>query len=383
MLAFEHKSIKTLALGSMIGLFSSSAFALELNPEIGVVLEGLFNSGETALSGQTEGFSLGHNELTLSSPIDDLFHGRLTTVLESHAGEVEVGLEEAFVETTALPFYMTVKAGRFLSQVGYLNSRHTHEDDFIGRPIMYRAFLGNHYFDDGLRLNLLMPVSFFWQVGAEAFNGAQLIGSGHDEQLGVYTLNTKFGGDINTSSSWQGGLSYLGNRLTNVETGEEEHDHSGDDEHEDGHEGHNHSAAYSGRHIYIADLVWKWAPNGNSKEKQWVVSAEYLRANDINQYADSEDYQYGWYGSVVHRFAPSWSAGYRYGEVDLKLAHDDHLDDQSSKEHQVSLTWSRSHFSSVRLTYSTQDSVGLDPEDDYSVGLQFLMSFGAHGAHEY
>jgi hypothetical protein len=383
MLAFEHKSIKTLALSSMIGVFSSSAVALELNPEIGVVLEGLFHSGETALSGQSEGFSLGHNEITLSSPIDDLFHGRLTSVLETHDGEVEVGLEEAFVETTALPFYMTVKAGRFLSQVGYLNSRHTHEDDFIGRPMVYRAFLGNHYFDDGLRVNLLMPVSFYWQVGAEAFNGSQLIGSGHEEQIGVYTLSTKFGSDINPSSSWQGGLSYLGNRLTNVESGEEEHDHSEDALDDHGHEGHNHSAAYSGRHIYIADFVWKWAPNGNSKEKQWVFSTEYLRANHINQYADSEDYQSGWYGSLVHKFAPSWSAGYRYGEVTLKQAHEDHFDDQSSKEHQVSLTWARSHFSSVRLTYSAQDSVGFNPQDDHSIGLQFLMSFGAHGAHEY
>lgn len=378
MLALKQKRIKALALTSIVGLFNSSALALELNPEIGVVLEGLFHSGETALSGQSEGFSLGHNELTLSSPIDDLFHGRLTSVLESHDGEVEVGLEEAFVETTALPFHMTVKAGRFLSQVGYLNSRHTHEDDFIGRPLVYRAFLGNHYFDDGVRVNFLMPVSFYWQVGAEVFNGSQLIGSGHDEQIGVYTLSTKFGGDINASSSWQGGLAYLGNRLTNIESDEEEHDH---DDHD--HEGHNHSAAYSGRHIYIADLVWKWAPNGNSKEQQWVFSTEYLRANNINQHASDDDYQYGWYGSLVHRFAPSWEVGYRYGEANLKQAHEDHLDDQSSKEHQVALTWSRSHFSSIRFTYSAQDSAGFNPEDDHSIGLQFLMSFGAHGAHEY
>jgi hypothetical protein len=380
MLAFKQNSKKTLTLSLLIGLFSSSVSALELNPEIGVVLEGVYHSGETALSGQPEGFSLGHNELTLSSPIDDLFHGRLTTVLASHDGEIEVELEEAFVETMALPLNMTIKAGRFLSQVGYLNGRHTHVDDFIGRPMVYRAFLGNHYFDDGLRVNMLMPVSFYWQVGAEAFNGAQLIGSGHDEQIGVYTLSTKFGGDINTSSSWQGGLAYLGNRLTDLETGEDSHEES--DGHE-GHEGHNHSAAYSGRHIYLADLVWKWAPNGNAKEKQWVFSTEYLRAKDINQYADSEDYQYGWYGSLVHRFAPSWSLGYRYGEATLKQAHDDHLDDQSSKEHQLALSWSRSHFSSVRLAYSAQDSAGLNPKEDHAISLQFLMSFGAHGAHEY
>jgi hypothetical protein len=369
-------------LSSMLAVFSSGASALELNPDIGVVLEGLYHSGQTALTENVEGFSAGHNEITLSAPVDDLFHARLTSVLASHGGELEVELEEAFVETIALPYYLTVKAGRFLSQVGYLNSRHMHVDDFIGRPLVYRAFLGGHYFDDGLRLNMLMPVPFYWQVGAEAFKGSQLIGSAHDEQIGVYTLSTKLGGDINTSSSWQGGLSYLGNRLTHIATEEGEHDHA-HDEHEHDHAGHSHSAAYSGRHIYLADLVWKWAPEGNAKHHQWVFSAEYLHASDIHPQADSDDDQYGWYGSLVHRFAPSWRVGYRYGEASLKRAHDDHFDVQSSKEHQLALTWSRSHFSSVRLMYSAQDSEGLNPKDDQAISLQFLMSFGAHGAHEY
>lgn len=166
--------------------------ANELNPDISLVLDGYYKQNPTALSHREEGFGLGHTELSLSSPIDDLFEGRLTAVLEDHEGETELELEEAFIQTTAMPWNLSVRGGRFLSQVGYLNSRHLHEDDFVERPVPYRAMLGSHYFDDGLRVNLLMPTPFYWQIGAEAFDGNKL--SEGDEDIGVYTLNTRFGG---------------------------------------------------------------------------------------------------------------------------------------------------------------------------------------------
>jgi hypothetical protein len=51
--------------------------ANELNPDISVVLDGFYKQNHTALSSRGEGFGLGHTELSLSSPIDDLFEGRL------------------------------------------------------------------------------------------------------------------------------------------------------------------------------------------------------------------------------------------------------------------------------------------------------------------
>ncbi|MDX1552464.1 MAG: hypothetical protein R3198_07580, partial [Marinobacter sp.] len=199
--------------------------ANELNPDVSVVLDGYYKQNHTALSHRDEGIGLGHTELSLSSPIDDMFEGRLTAVLEDHAGETELELEEAFLQTTGIPYNLSVRGGRFLSQVGYLNSRHLHEDDFVERPAAYRALLGSHYFDDGLRLNLLLPTPFYWEIGAEAFDGGRL--SEGDEDIGVYTLNTRFGGDLSRSQSWQAGLSYLNNRQIHGEHG---------DDHEDDHD---------------------------------------------------------------------------------------------------------------------------------------------------
>ena len=48
-------------------------------------------------------------------------------------------------------------------------------DDFVERPLLYRAFLGGHWNDDGLRLNLTLPTATYWMVGAEAFRGRRLV----------------------------------------------------------------------------------------------------------------------------------------------------------------------------------------------------------------
>lgn len=351
--------------------------ANELNPDISVVLDGYYKQNQTALSHRDEGFGLGHTELSLSAPIDDLFEGRLTAVLEEHEGESEVELEEAFLQTTAMPWNLSLRGGRFLSQVGYLNSRHLHEDDFVERPAAYRALLGGHYFDDGLRLNLLMPTPFYWQVGAEAFNGNRL--SEGDEDIGVYTVNTRLGGDLGRAQSWQAGLSYLRNRQIHGGHEEEEHEEEGHEEEE--HE-HAHGVAYTGENLYIADLVWKWSPNGNTRQQQLTLSGEYLYADELNEFAGSDDTHEGWYASVVYQFAPQWSIGTRYGRVDLKEAHDDHFDDQHLKETDVMLAWSHSHFSTVRLQYTHQDGHGFDNADE-TVLLQYVMTFGAHGAHDF
>lgn len=368
----------TLALLPALVQAQSQPQSQSMNPDVSVVLDGYYKSNDTALSDREEGLGLGHSELSLSAPIDDLFFGTLTAALESHDGETEVELEEAFLQTTALPLNLSVRGGRFLSQVGYLNERHFHTDSFIERPAAYRAMLGEHYFDDGLRVNLLMPTPFYWQIGAEAFNGTGLADGEGDETVGVYTVNTRFGGDFTQAQSWQLGFSWLKNRLQGHE---EEHAHVEEHGHEDEH-GHGHGAEYTGENLYIADLVWKWAPTGNSREQQVTLSGEYLYADDLGEHAHSDDNHEGWYTSAVYRFAPQWSAGVRYGQVDLKEAHGDHFDDQRLKETEAMIAYSHSHFSTIRLQYTHQSAQGFEDEDN-AIALQYVMTFGAHGAHDY
>ncbi|GGQ32530.1 hypothetical protein [Shewanella litoralis] len=395
--------VSLLALACAFGSYSAMAEDSSLtNPSISAVLDGYYQTGDRPLAERGEGFGLGETELALSANIDEMFYGKVTAVVESHDGETELNLEEAFIQTLALPSGLSVRAGRFLSDVGYLNNQHLHTDAFSERPAAYRAFLGGHYFDDGVRLSYVAPTDLYWTMGLEAFGGDSLRAADeHGERdfddVGVFTALTKIGGDIGVESSWQLGLSYLRNE--NGLAYAEEHD---DEEEEvaDEHD-HSHSASYTGENTYIADFVYKWAPNGNYKYQNLTVSGEYFRVTDIfgeepghvddvgdvddhDHELSGDDYHEGWYLSSVYQFSPSWSAGVRYGQVDTFEIHEDHLDPQKLKETEVSLAWHSSHFSTVRLQYTHQQGTNFDGfEDDNIVTLQYVMSLGAHGAHQF
>ena len=79
----------------------------------------------------TRGFNLGESELGFAASIDPYWRGAANiSILPDNT----VSIEEAFVQTTSLGNGLTVKAGRFFSGVGYLNSQHSHVWDFVDAP---------------------------------------------------------------------------------------------------------------------------------------------------------------------------------------------------------------------------------------------------------
>jgi len=50
-----------------------------------------------------QGLKLGESEISLSANIDDKFYGQITLAVGSEDGEDHLGVEEAFVDATALP----------------------------------------------------------------------------------------------------------------------------------------------------------------------------------------------------------------------------------------------------------------------------------------
>ncbi|WP_298443893.1 hypothetical protein [uncultured Ferrimonas sp.] len=396
---------------------SATSMATEM-PNISLVLDGYYQDGDRENSHREDGFGLGETELALSGAIDDQFFGKVTTIIATEDGSTEVELEEAFIQTLALPYGLSLRAGRFMSDIGYLNSQHLHSDAFVERPAVYRSFLGGHYFDDGVRLNWVAPTDTYLTFGVEVFSGDPLIASadshdeheeeheeehdhedhgdedheeddhGHDEEahetesIGVIHGYAKLGGDIGLSQSWQLGLSYLHNR-NGMGAAHAEEEHAEEDAH-----GHSHGASYTGEKLLAVDAVYKWAPEGNYKHNHLTLSAEYMRLEDSFE-GRSEDHS-GWYVSSVYQINPSWSAGLRYGEVDVTEVHlephDDHFhthfEDASLKESEVMVAWHNSHFSTVRLQYSNIDGA-LNRQDDNVVTLQFVMALGAHGAHQF
>ncbi len=361
--------------------------------DFGAVIDVATTSRPLALGGRDQGLQLGHSDLTASGPLGSHLRGQLTASFATHEGEVERGFEEAWIETTTLPLGLQLRGGRFSSQIGYLNPQHPHADDFIERPLLYRAFFGGHWFDDGLRLNWTAPTPFYLMVGLEAFRGKPLVEeiANAARTPGVATAVLKLGDDINRSHSWQLGLSYIHNRREVAL--EEEHEHEGDEGAEEGggeegeaaheHE-HHHGALFSGRKTWMLDATWKWAPGGNNRDQQWRVSFEAARISGLNRHASAGDRHESRAVAVVWRFNPSWEVGARADWLRVRMPHEEHFHSGRLSEQSLMVAWKPTHMQSLRLQATRQrDAVEFEDPSRRTVQLQYVLAFGAHGAHAF
>jgi hypothetical protein len=364
------------------------------NPAIGVILNGRYSNystndsnlkgfgiGDEGTRG-TEGFSLGESEINFSANADDKFAGNLTASIAPENGEDKLSVEEAYLKTlpgSGLPTGMTVKAGRSLWKFGYLNEHHAHTDDFADRPLPYRAFLNNAFNDDGAEVSYVLPTDFYSEIGGGAFRGDSFPGSSSTgEGAGSYSSYARVGGDFTTNQSWQIGASWLHThtpgRLTNGDT----------------------LTFVGDNNLYAADARYTWAPTGNENEKEVTLQAEYLFRNEDGTYNDINaitgnvpfsGHESGWYAQGTYKFLPAWRVGARYSELQSPNIPvgliGSQLDsrDQNPTTYSLMTDWSNSEFSRVRLQYNLEDLS--DGTKDNQVILQYIMSLGAHGAHQY
>ena len=329
-----------------------------------------------------EGFWLDHTELALSSNIDDLFNGKLTLVVDSHDGETELEMEEAFIQTLTLPAGLGVRAGRFLANVGYLNSRHAHTDFFADRPLPLQAFLGGHYFDDGARLNWVAPTDLYLELGVEAFAGKQLPAAS-GKRVGSSNLFANLGGDVGDSNSWQTTISFLQADADPDHCSAHAHEH----EEEEAAEEHDHgveACAFKGdRELLALAGVWKWAPGGNFKYQALTLQGEYFRQKEDGELLHEDHFDLwqqtsnGGYVSAAWQFAQQWTTGVRASYVEPG----DGYGEERATAYDLMLQYNHSHFSTVRLQYSREEREA-DLRDDV-LTLQYVMSLGDHGAHLY
>ena len=373
------------------------------NPAVSVILSGIYANlsedpanyhitgfplaSDAEIGPGQRGFGLAESELTVYANIDPYFYGALTYSL--HPDDT-ASVEEAYIQTTALSQGFTVKAGRFFSGIGYLNSRHAHVWDFVDAPLAYQAFLGTQFGDDGVQIKWLAPTDTFIEVGAEVGRGRGFPGSDRDKNgVGAATLFAHAGGDLGLSNSWRVGLSLLNTSPREREFVET--DLAGNDA----------VNAFSGHsRTYVVDAVWKYAPKGNPVYTNFKLQAEYIRRHedgDVTYDADGalgltsmagyDAKQSGWYLQGIYQFMRYWRVGLRterldHGTVDYG-ANNANLPvyDYNPSRNAVMVDYSLSEFSRIRLQYA-QDKA-YEGATDKQVFVQYLMSLGAHGAHQY
>jgi hypothetical protein len=372
---------------------AAPAGANAFNPNISLVLAGTYQNlsqdpnqyriqGFMAPPGGEVGpgqrsFNLGESEVTMAANIDPMFAGQLTFALGSGN---DVSVEEAFFQTRALGNGFNVKAGRFLSSVGYLNSIHAHAWDFVDAPLAYQAFFGGQYKPDGMQARWLAPTETFIEVGAEAGSGRSFPGSDRNRNgFGSTSVFAHAGDDIGDSASWRAGLSYL--RTGSAGRGYDE--------------SNGLPAAFSGSSkVWLADAIYKWAPHGDPTRQNLKLQGEYFHRKEdgilgangaTGSYLGSQN---GWYVQGVYQFMPYWRAGLRYDRlssgtpaIGLDPAMFPSLASYSPSRSSVMVDYSPSEFSRLRLQYA-HDKARPDGADN-QIFLQYIMSLGTHAAHAF
>ena len=381
---------------SPVALASSAGGANAFNPAMSLILSGGYTrtsrdpasynitgfqlpQGSAAGPG-TRGFSLAESGLGLAANIDPWLRGVANISLHP---DNTVSVEEAFVQTTSLGKGLSVKAGRFFSGIGYLNSQHAHTWDFVDNPLAYQALLGTQFGDDGVQLKWLATTDQYIELGAELGRGRSFPGSDTGRNgAGMSALTAHTGGDIGVSHNWRAGLSMLnakatGQGLTTLDA-----------------TGTLVNSAFTGStRVWVLDGVWKWAPNGNATQTSFKLQGEYLRSTRTGSLsgANTTDayraVQSGWYVQGVYQFMPQWRVGLRterlnagtpdYGINAASFATSAYKPSKNT----LMLDFNPSEFSRFRLQLAQDRSrQGLK---DNQIFLQYQMSLGAHGAHGY
>lgn len=339
--------------------------------------------------GHEQGFNLGESEMGISANIDPQFRGVATLALDPAGG---ISVENAFVQTTSLGDGLNLKFGRFFSGLGYLNEQHAHAWDFTDQPLVYAALWENQLGEDGIQLKWLAPTAMFVEVGGEIGKGRGFPGTDRAKNgSGAGVLFLHLGDDIGIEHSWRAGASLHRTRAVDRASNSVPdllHTTSGVS---DSFRGDSRTAGL--------DFIWKYAPNGNIRDSYVKLQAEYFRrrengdltydaaaANITDSYAVTQS---GWYVQSVYQFIPHWRSGLRYDRLDPGIAQVGASNTgnviSNYAYNPARTTWmldySPSEFSRLRLQLAHDNSrQGLT---DNQLFVQYIMSLGAHGAHQY
>lgn len=339
------------------------------NPAMGLVLDAVAQHttpGQGAVKFRSA-------EMNLEAAVDP--RAKLYAIINGTADAVEV--EEAAFVTTALPYNLTIRGGRYFANFGRLPKRHDHELPFVERPTSLDTFVSGEAKTEGLELTYLFRTPFFLQgtvgvgnkIGSENnrlketlpvaqdghANGRPLTAFTYNARLFTYVpLGDDWGLDVGLSEALTPRQYYVGGARSNN--------------------------AGNARSLSAADLTVRWEPLGQNVYRKAMWGTEVLRNNERRRAAvvDETERKTAWGGFtfVDWRFARSWSAG---GFADY--AEDLDLRAKVTMTFGTMLSCHVSEFQSVRLQLSRKrDNFG--GKADSQIFVQYRAAIGTH-AHTF
>jgi hypothetical protein len=333
-----------------------------------------------------QGFNLRETELAFSAAVDPYFDAVAIANVSGEGLEVE----EVYGRTRFLPGGFQLKLGQFFSGIGYINSQHPHQWDFINQNLAYEGIFGGNLSELGMQLSWLPRLPVYALFGVEAFQGenagvAQYHGSEEEDVFTrkagprLFTGFFKLAPDLGYSNAAQFGL--FGGRSRTHQA-----------EHEEGPlEGH---AWFLG-----TEWVYKYDSPAPFGYRDFTLQAEYIyRVRDLQGLAEEVEIglageherfsQDGFYLQGVYGIAPRVSAAARFdaagrvNRIERSLLPIEKL--QDSRRWSLNLTVNPTHFSRVRVQFDRNSlAVGGQRLDFNQLSGQLQLSLGVHGAHRF
>ncbi|MFN2349349.1 MAG: zinc-regulated TonB-dependent outer membrane receptor [Thioalkalivibrio sp.] len=346
--------------------------------------------------GYDEGFNMGHSELVIEGRLGEFMEG----VLNLGFTDSDLEVEEAYLRTRSLPAGFQIKAGKFFSDVGYINSSHPHSWDFVDRPLVNEYLFGDHGLQEiGVQATWLAPTRTYTRLGLELLQGetsgvANYLGARDDvegtariledtEGPRLITAFAKFAPDLGADHALQYGVSGgYARRFQETE------------EHSSRYEDWNGTAWFAG-----LDAIYKYDAGGSYGHGNWRLQSEYFyREIDVDRRDVSFDgltvsneqrfknKQDGIYLQGVYGVAPRWEAGLRAEALGLSnevgRGAGDSLD--TSYRYSAMVTFRPIEPVFLRAQINHNDFA---EEDGRERGLDFMLqlnvALGAHGAHRF
>jgi len=356
----------------------------EFNPSIGFVGETIFSyrskGNDQTGSDRAGGFDVNQRsmELNVAASVDPFAKGYavMNASADSATGEASVGVEEAALQTTSLPWNLELKAGRFFGEFGRLGYIHDHELPFVNRPLALDQYIGGESRTDGAQVNWLVPVPHYVSLTLGFGDG--------------------FGSPPNNAGSYRAlsGLNYFGRLSTyfnltpdwNVETGvsglinPSTHDRGGILVQPDG-----STLTENKRAVADFDLKLNWLPLQNNQFRSFTWGTEVLYS-DVDYLVDptgtgnpADEFRHyvgslGLYSYATYKWHRQWSGGFVFDYVQSVVNNHD-----QTYAYSPYLTFALSHWNQIRLQYTHTDHNSVSPlKSDDAIYLQWAWIIGSH-----
>ena len=319
-------------------------------------IPGFIPSGSAALPfNKNKGFNLNYAEVAMHSVVDPYFEAFANFHL--HPNEFEIG--EAYVQTTALPFALRVKAGKFKSNFGRINSKHQHSWHFDSQPIIYKSLFGPDGISDaGIQLQWVAPTDTYIMAGLEAMQGTNSRSFGDTRANNLYVGYVKSSVDVGDDLSILAGVSFAhGQNAENNTT--------------------------NPTNVYGVDLTLR-NQLGSYSALTW--QSEYLYRNKDT--GVRKDKQAGLYSELIYQYNNNYSAGFRYDAItknDTDLSSYSGINTNNLDRYTTMIEYKPFPMSRLRLsyTYDRTKIIAGERKNISEVMMSLNIAAGAHGAHDY